>query len=162
MQCVCFFSIPVWLLDIFFFRYSSVLNLPESSTLLLSETRLHGKQDKPEGSRHVKNEKEAENRQTEKSLTNPGYTGFLWKFRLVSLNSRKCLLGKRTLELIRQKTQRGRQSQSKRTKHAVERTREWIRNLYHSKTLSIQRVYFFCMPVCLFEIFFSSLVMRVT
>jgi len=57
MQYVYFFSIPVWLLDIFFFRFSSVLNLTESSTLLLSETRLHGKQDKPEGSEHVKHVK---------------------------------------------------------------------------------------------------------
>ena len=45
--------------------------------MLLSETRLHGKQDKPEGSKHVKNERETENKQTEESLTNPGYTGFL-------------------------------------------------------------------------------------
>ena len=47
--------------------------------MLLSETRLHGKQDKPEGSKHVKSEKGIENKQTEKSLTNPGYTGFLVK-----------------------------------------------------------------------------------
>jgi hypothetical protein len=43
----------------------------------LSATRLHGKHDKPEGSKHVKNEKETENKQTEENLTNPGYTGFL-------------------------------------------------------------------------------------
>ena len=75
-----FSCIPVWLLEVFLFRFSNVLNLKESSTLLLSETRLHGKQDKPEGSRHVKSEKETENKQTEKSLTNSGYTGFLWNF----------------------------------------------------------------------------------
>jgi hypothetical protein len=45
----------------------------------MSATRLHGKQDKPEGSTHVKNEKETKNKQTEKNLTNPGYTGFLLK-----------------------------------------------------------------------------------
>jgi hypothetical protein len=59
-----------------------VLNLKESSTLLLSETWLHGKQDKPEGSKHVKNEKETESTQTEKSLTNPGHTGFCENFGL--------------------------------------------------------------------------------
>jgi hypothetical protein len=43
----------------------------------MSATRLHGKQDKLEGSKHMKYEKETENKQSEKSLTNPGYTGFL-------------------------------------------------------------------------------------
>jgi hypothetical protein len=41
-----------------------MLNLKESSTLLLSATRLHGKQDKPEGSKHVKNQKETESKQS--------------------------------------------------------------------------------------------------
>jgi hypothetical protein len=45
-----------------------VLNLPESSTLLLSETRLHGKQDKPEGPKHVKNEKGTENEQSRRKF----------------------------------------------------------------------------------------------
>ena len=48
----------------------------KSSTLLLSATRLHGKQDKPEGFEHMNDEKETGSKQSEKSLTNPGYTGF--------------------------------------------------------------------------------------
>jgi hypothetical protein len=43
----------------------------------LSATRLHGKQDKPEGFEHMKNKKESENKQSGKGLTNPGHTGFL-------------------------------------------------------------------------------------
>ena len=50
------FSVTGWLQNIFSFRFSNVLNLPESSTLLLSETRLHGKQDKPVGTKHANDE----------------------------------------------------------------------------------------------------------
>ena len=57
---VCLFEI--------FFPISNVLNLKESSTLLLSATRLHGKQDKPEGSEHMKDEKETENKQIRKKV----------------------------------------------------------------------------------------------
>ena len=52
----------------FSFRFSNVLNLKESSTLLLSATRLHGKQDKLEGSEHMKDEKETENKQIRKKV----------------------------------------------------------------------------------------------
>ena len=47
------FSFYRLLVNVFPFRFSNVLNLPESSTLLLSATRLHGKQDKPVGIKHV-------------------------------------------------------------------------------------------------------------
>jgi hypothetical protein len=45
--------------------------------LLLSETRLHGKQDKPEGSKHGKTKEKLKTDNPKKSLTNPGHTGFL-------------------------------------------------------------------------------------
>jgi hypothetical protein len=54
-----------------------MLNLKESSILLLSATRLHVKQDKPEGSKHVKTKKKPKANNPEESLTNLGYTGFL-------------------------------------------------------------------------------------
>ena len=57
MQHVYFFQFTGCLVNIFSFRFSSVLNLPESSTLLLSANRLHGKQDKPVGDKHMNCEK---------------------------------------------------------------------------------------------------------
>ena len=64
MQYVYFFPYTGLIVGNFPFRFSNVLNLKESSTLLLSETRLHGKQDKPEGSKHMKNGKETESKQS--------------------------------------------------------------------------------------------------
>ena len=72
-----FFMYTGLIVGSFPFQFSNVLNLKESLTQLLSETRLHGQQDKPEGSKNVKNENEPENKQTEENLTNPGHTGFL-------------------------------------------------------------------------------------
>ena len=59
LHVIClFFQFTGCLVNIIPFRFSNVLNLPESSTLLLSADRLHGKQDKPVGTKHVKHEEE--------------------------------------------------------------------------------------------------------
>ena len=74
-----FFQFTGCLVNIFSFRFSNVLNLPESSTLLLSANLLHGKQDKPVGIKYVNDEEREWERTIQKILTNPGYTGFLCK-----------------------------------------------------------------------------------
>ena len=98
LHVIClFFQFTGCLANIFSFRFSNVLNLPESSTMLLSADRLHGKQDKPVGTKHMKHEEDEWEQSIRKSLTNPCYTGSLVKNFEFFLSSRKCLLGKRNL-----------------------------------------------------------------
>ena len=72
-----FFQFTGCLVNVFSFRFSNVPNLPESSTMLLSADRLHGKQDKPVGIKHVKHEEDEWEQSIRKNVTNPGCTGFL-------------------------------------------------------------------------------------